>query len=334
METAIIYGLGTQGRLIAQLAVEKGIKIVGVVDMDPNFVGKDLGEVLRLKKKVGVTVSKDVESILREVKADIVLHSTVTYLKPVYEQIKPCIEAGINVMSISEELSYPWRKYPKLSKEIDDLAKKHEVTVIGTGINPGLVMDLVPLIYCQSCWRVDSIKIRRAVDTTSLMNARRAKRYGCSPDEFKRRLKEGEIQKHIGFIESMTMICDALRWKLDNIHEAYEIITSKSRREIPPWVVIEPGTVCGWKQTATGLIEGEAKIVLEIHMIAKLKLEEDGVEKGDFITIMGKPSIFISDKGDTADNPTLLTAARMVNYIKQVVEAKPGLLSVKDLPIA
>lgn len=86
---------------------------------------------------------------------------TGSFLKDVYGQIASCIKAGLHVISSCEELSYPYYKYTELSREIDELAKKHEVTVLGTGINPSFLMDTLPIVVTAPCEEVESIKVTR-----------------------------------------------------------------------------------------------------------------------------------------------------------------------------
>ncbi|MDH5437829.1 MAG: hypothetical protein OEX76_02895, partial [Candidatus Bathyarchaeota archaeon] len=138
----LLYGVGAVGSLIAKHLLQKhGIKIVGAIDTAEDKVGKDLGEILGLNRKLGVRVSDDVDSVLSKAKADIAVHTTSSFFKNTYHQIASIVKHGVNVVSTCEELSYPYLSEAKLAMELDSLAKKHNVTVLGTGINPGFLMD-------------------------------------------------------------------------------------------------------------------------------------------------------------------------------------------------
>ncbi|MCK4483095.1 NADP-binding protein, partial [Candidatus Bathyarchaeota archaeon] len=137
-----LYGVGAVGSLIAKFLLEKeGVSIVGAIDIAEDKVGKDLGEVLGLNRKLGVKVSDSIDSVLSDVKVDIAVHATSSFLKHTYPQIASIVKHGVNVVSTCEELSYPHFTEPKLATELDYLARKHNVTVLGTGINPGFLMD-------------------------------------------------------------------------------------------------------------------------------------------------------------------------------------------------
>lgn len=334
MYKIIQYGVGYIGKRAIRLALRKGMEIVAALDTDPSKIGKDVGEVVGLEKlDVKVSATADVQRVAHEVEADAVLNATVTYLKPVWEQIRPFVESKMNALSIAEELAYPWMKYPELSREIDKTAKKHGVTVVGTGVNPGLAMDYGPLSYSGGCWKIDKIKIKRVVDMGVYSPTRGTRRFAIPAGRFREGVMKKEIPLHTGFNESMDMIANTLGWKVDETIETWEPMISKSRRETP-WYTVEPGQVCGWRQLRVGSVKGEAKVILELYMIVRPKLEEDGVEAGDTTEIDGEPSIFVTDRGGTTLRGELVTTARLVNLVPYVIGAKPGLLSIKDFPPA
>ena len=160
----VLYGCGVMGRKIAEAILGKeGFEIVGAIDIARELIGKDLGEILETPRKLGVTVQKD--SLIKNVNAQAVILTTTSHLKSVLPQITQCVKAGLNVISTSEELSYPWERVPKLAQEIDDLAKEHGVTVVGTGINPGFLMDTLPIFLTAPCLKVNTIKVTRMMNS-------------------------------------------------------------------------------------------------------------------------------------------------------------------------
>ncbi len=334
MVKVIQYGMGFLGQKIVQLMLTKGFQVVAAIAREKN-IGKDIGGLVGLDKSLGVTVSDEPERVLREVKADIVSLQTVSKLELLYPQIIPCIEAGFNVVSSCEEMAYPWEEFPKLAQEIDRQAKLHNVTVVGTGANPGFVMDFLPIALASGCRHVDKIRVERVVDFSVYgPSPRNLIRFGVDPRGFRSGWLEGSIRGHLGFRQSVTMIADALNWKLDNFLETWSLIVSKSVRKAmhagEVAYIVEPGTVAGWRQNAIGSIKGEAKIILDIYCMTKPTLEEDGVELGDTVWIDGDPSLTIKTQGAAAG--AAIATARIVNIIPAVVKAKSGLVSVKDLP--
>ena len=129
----VLYGLGSIGQCIAKTILEKkGVVIVGAIDIDPAKVGKDLGEILGLDRKLGVTVMDNPDELLAKIKADVAIVATTSYARTVYDQVVRCIKAGMHVITTSEEMAYPWVNEPQLASEIDGLAREHGVTVLGT----------------------------------------------------------------------------------------------------------------------------------------------------------------------------------------------------------
>lgn len=328
----IQHGFGLIGQEAVQLMLQKKIEVVGVIDKNKEYIGRDIGDILGTGNKLGVKVTEDISSVFKKVQADIVTNATVTFLDQLVPELNAFLDAGLNVASIAEELAYPWIRHPKLAKELDDRAKKNNVTIVGTGINPGLLMDLLPLTYAGACGNISKIMVRRVTDTSVASPTRGTKRFCISAAEFRKGVKEKRIPLHTGFSNSIHMIADGLGWKLDNVFESWEFFISRSVRETK-WFTVQPGTTCGYKQTAIGVIGGETKIVFELYHLIHPDPEEDGVSLGDTIRIDGEPNIFVTTKGGTSERLDLVTSARLVNIIPAVVAAKPGLLSVKDLPV-
>lgn len=326
----IQHGMGSIGQRIVELSLRKGFNLVAAIDVAEDRIGKDVGEIIGLKKKIGVEVSNDVQSVLKKVKADVVSNATISYVKPVYEQIKPFIKAGLNVVSICEELAYPWHKYPELSEEIDKNAKAQNVTVVATGFNPGFAMDLLPAIAATGCWNIDKLKVQRVADLSVHSPIRQGKRWGKKPLEFRKGIINGSISMHIGLYESTTMIADKLGWKLENITEWWEPMFSKSVRKFGS-ITVNPGESTGIIQRLVGTEKGEVKVEMSMYFMFRPLPEEDGVEAGTKVWIEGEPNIMVEMKGTTAMGH-LVSSARLVNIIPAVIEAKSGLLSVLDLP--
>ena len=152
------YGFGSIGLgIVDTMLARPWVKLVGAIDIDKNKVGKDVGELLPSPRRTGVVVSKDAEDVLRHASPDVVTHSTSSHMKSIQSQLIQIIEHRASVVSTAEELSYPFVKHPDLSRELDEKAKENKV-VVGTGINPGFLMDTLAATLCGVCQKVNSIR--------------------------------------------------------------------------------------------------------------------------------------------------------------------------------
>jgi hypothetical protein len=323
----ILFGIGAIGSRIAKFALEKkGLEVVGAVDISKDKVGKDLGEVLEVGRQLGVTVTDDLDALFSRVKADIVIHATSSYLKDAYPQIAKCVKAGIDVVSTCEELSYPYYKHPELANEIDELAKKHAVTVLGAGINPGYLMDTLPITLTGPCQEVKTIKVTRMMDSSKRrVPYQRKIGTGLTLKEFKKMIEEKKITGHVGLIESIAMIADALGWELKEIQELPPEPVIAEKEIVTSYTTVKPGQVAGLKSVAHGIEEGKKVITLEFISYAGVKEEYDAV------SIEGVPNIYQKIKGGVHGD--IGTVATIINSIPKVINANPGLVTMKDLPL-
>lgn len=326
----IHWGLGAMGSGMAKhLLTKQGIEIVGGIIKNEKQEGMDLGEYLGLERKIGVSVTNEVEKLLQDKQADVVIIAIDSFTRNVFPAIKMAVEAGKNVITIAEEMAAPQAQEPKLAAEIDRLAKLHGVTVLGTGINPGFVLDALIIMLTGACLDVKKIKAARVNDLSPFgPTVMRTQGVGSTVEEFQRGLASGEIVGHIGFQESVYMIAKALGWELDEIKETREPIISNTYRETP-YVKVEPGMVAGCKHIAYGLKNGEAIITLEHPQ--QILPEKEGVNTGDFIWIEGTPDICINDKPEIPGG--IGTMAVATNMIPHVIKASPGLVTMRDLPL-
>jgi 4-hydroxy-tetrahydrodipicolinate reductase len=323
----LAYGVGVIGGYITKSLLEKeGVQIVGAVDVAKDKVGKDLGEVLGLKKKVGVTISGNIDSACSRVKADIAVHTTSSHLKDTFPQIASIIRHGVNVISTCEELSYPYVSEPKLAKGIDALAKEHDVTVLGTGINPGFLMDALVITLTAPCQKIEKIKVTRVMDAaTRRLPFQKKIGAGLSVQEFTQKIKKKQITGHVGLEQSIAMIADALTWKLDKVVvQSAEPVIAKKHVESKD-IKVNAGEVAGLRQEAKGIVKGKEAIVLDFR--AYIGAEEEF----DAVTIKGVPEI--RQRISPCVHGDLGTVAMIVNSIPKVINAPAGLVTMKDLPV-
>ncbi len=324
----IVVGLGAMGSGIAKLLLEKDpVQVVGVAASRKEKQGKDLGKVLGLSGKTGVVVTSLEEALSKE--ADIVFQCTTSFVKEAAPDILKMVGSGKNVISIAEEMSYPHTTEPELSKVMDEAAKEKGVTILGTGVNPGFVLDTLVLTLTGPCEEILQIKASRINDLSPFgQGVMKTQGVGTTLEEFRKGLEMGKITGHIGFVQSLHMIADGLGWELEEVIENREPIISNVVRETPH-VLVEPGMVAGCNHTAKGMCRGEPVIILEHPQQIHPHLE--GVETGDYIEIKGSSSsINMIIKPEIPGG--IGTISMAVNMIPQVLGSPPGLVSMLDLP--
>ncbi len=317
----ICFGLGPIGSGVARVVASRpDFQIVGAVDIDPVKKGKDVGQVIGQARDLGVKVLDDPTKVLAK-QADVVLHCTSSSLALVEPQLAAIIQADLNIVSTCEELAMPWGQ-KAIAKRIDALAKKHKVTVLGTGINPGFMMDTLPILLTGVCQEVKSVRVNRVVDASKRRKPLQGKiGTGLTVEEFK--TKAGKQIRHVGLTESVALLARALRWKLDKIEEAIQpvVATQPVKTE---YFDVAPGLVTGVEQWGYGIQNGQCLIDLHLRMCV------DAGESVDEVWLEGTPSIHSRIQGVHGD---LSTAAVAANSIRRVVAAPPGLVTMADLPI-
>ena len=313
----VLFGVGAIGTGIGRLAAQQpDVELVGAIDGAADKAGKPLYDVLGIAAPAGApdpAVGPDAEAALASQQPHVVLHATGSYLTDVLPQLITSVRHGANVISTCEELSYPWQRHPELAKQLDAEAKAHGITVLGTGINPGFVMDTLVVALSGACQRVDRIRLARIVDvSTRREQLQRKVGVGLTVDEFQAKVATGRFG-HVGLKESCWLVAEGLGWRLDSLDETIEPVLSAG------------GNAAGMHQTALGTASGRVVIEAVVHMSAGAERPRDEIE------IEGTPPVRMTIaggiQGDTA------TAAVIVNAIPRVVAAQPGLLTMLDLPI-
>lgn len=316
-------GLGPIGAAVVRQVVDRpGFSAVGAVDIDPQKVGRDLGEVVGLARKLRIRVMDDLGRAVKATKPDVVALCTSSSLKNVREQLAAVLKFRLPVVSTTEELAYPFYSNRRLAKQIDELARKAKVAVVGTGVNPGFTMDALPIALTAVCERVDRIHVDRVQDARSRRLPFQQKiGSGLTAAEFQRKVKAGSV-RHVGLTESIAMIADAMGWKLDRITDEIQpkLATAQVSSE---FLDVQPGQVCGIIQDGAGYRKGERLITL--HMEAYL----GAPASFDRVRIEGSPSITSTIDGGVHGD--IATASMTVNCMPAVLAATPGLHSMRSL---
>ena len=314
-----LYGVGEIGGLLGKVAIKRGHEIVGAVDIDPKIVGKDLGEVLGVGK-LGVTVRSGVEDALKE--AEIVLHATSSYLPKAYDQFTKIIRLGKSVVSTCETLSYPYHRYPILARRLDELAKTRGATIIGTGINPGFLLDTLVAVLAASVPIVSSVKAKRSLDAATRRQAFRKKiGVGMDPGEYGQKLRSGEYSGHVGYAESVCLIAEAAGLNLTRIVEGQEPVVAEEPVE-SAGISVKKGEVRGIRGFGAGYLEGHEKIRVEFEAAVGAPEHEEIAIEGENYSVAWRSSGTPGDLG---------TAAVIVSVAERVESLPYGLLTMADL---
>ena len=322
-------GLGTIGASAARLLMDHrgGVEVVGAATRNPADIGRALHDVAGTTDR-GPTVVGSLREMLQE-HPDVVILATGSFIADTLPQVLECVEAGANVISPCEELAFPFRRFPKDAAAIDQAAVANNVTVLSTGINPGLIFDALVAAASGACWDVRSIRGRRVVDTTGFgQNIHLRLGIGYTLEEFEAGHRTGRIAGHVGFPESIEMVCERLGVRLDGpVNETFEPLIAETPAPTR-YGSVDVGRTEGFVQRATGHVGGAEFIQLEL--ILHLRPREAGFEPTDSFTIDGKHRVHLTL--DPGIDPVPATAAQLVNSIPTVLRAQPGLKTVKDLP--
>lgn len=314
----VFYGVGAIGSGAARYALSKEwVEVVGAVDSDEDKAGKDLGEVVGLGRKIGVEVSPDPGGLFDRVKADIVVLTTGSFFRSVYDQLELAARAGVNVITTAEELAFPSLQNPGLARELDELAKFKAVSITAAGINPGFVMDKLIAFLSKACLDVTAVRAKRVVDCASRRGQLQLKvGAGLTVEEFKGRLGRS-LFGHVGLLESAALVADALeRWP-DRIVQTIEPVVAEEPI-FTDHVEVKRGQVAGMRQVARCLKDGEdyVRLETEFYLGAPNPRDEIFIEGSSPVDLVVRGGI----DGDSA------TVALLINSIPAAVTARPGIV--------
>ena len=319
------FGLGPIGvGVVKQVASRKGFKIVGAVDIDPAKAGKDLGEVAGLGRHLRIKVSDDAKKTIKSAKPDVIVLSTTSSLKRTLPQIESILRLKVPIVSTTEELAYPTKANMRYARAIHQLAKKAKVAVLGTGVNPGFVMDALPIALTGVCERVEAIRIDRIQDArVRRLPFQQKIGAGLTREQFQRKVDDGSV-RHVGLAESVSMIADAFGWKLDKITDEIQprIATATVASE---YLAVDPGYVCGIEQDGIGYRDGQP--IVRLHMEAYL----GAPESYDAVEITGSPALKMKIAGGVHGD--IATASIVVNSLPKILDVTPGLHTMRDMPL-
>ncbi|MBS4540070.1 Gfo/Idh/MocA family oxidoreductase [Clostridium sp. D2Q-11] len=326
-----IWGFGAMGSGMAKMLLKKkGVEIVGVCDRHDTRVNKSIFEVLNVEKgdSPEVKITPEIDDVIN-MKPDIALVATDSFTRKTFPKLKLLLENKINIISTAEEMAYPKAQDPELAKELNEIAKANGVSVLGTGINPGLIMDLLVVCLTGCMTEVEHIEAERVNSLSPFGEAVMEEQgVGITVEEFEKGVEDGSLAGHVGFAESIKMIGDAIGWNVEKLDQQMKpIVTSIDRKS--PYGFAKAGNVAGVNMTGQGYVDGEVKI--DMKHPQQIEPEMEGTHTGDYIRIKGTPEVNMSIKPEVEGG--LGTIAMCVNMIPHVINAPAGLKTMIDLPV-
>jgi 4-hydroxy-tetrahydrodipicolinate reductase len=319
----IQVGLGPIGkRLVQYLAQRPFVELAGAIDIDPQKTGQDVG-LLSGTRELGVAVSASASQVLTR-EAHIAILATGSSLARILPQIEACVRAGKSVVSTCEELAYPFADHPELCAQLDELARRHGVAILGTGVNPGFLMDALPLFLSSACQQVSRVEVQRHQDAAiRRLPFQRKIGAGLSPEEFGAQFRAGHI-RHVGFAQSIRLIAHAFGWRLEQVEESVEPVIAR-HATASSFIQVAPGRCAGLRQVGRGFAGGEALITLELEAYLGHPAPQDRV------TIHGQPKICSTVEGGVDGD--VATCAMVINALQALRSARPGLRTMAEIPL-
>ncbi len=322
MVKIIQIGLGPLGQKVVRFALERGfIKIVAAVDPASDKAGKDLGEICGLEP-MNIPVCPDLATALKSASPGVALVTTISNVKKLEPLLIELAKAGLNVVSTCEELSFPWKTQPQVAKRIDEAFRENKVACVGTGVNPGYLMDFLPSVLTGVCQKVEQVKVLRVQDATPRRVPFQQKiGAGLTLPQFHEKVADGTL-RHVGLTESVHMIAHHLGWKLEKVTEDLNPVVADKDIQ-GGFVPITRGLASGVVQSARGYLDKKEVIILQFRAAV------GEPESFDRVEIKGLPDIISTIPGGV--NGDIATCAIAINAVRSIVESGPGLRTMIDM---
>jgi 4-hydroxy-tetrahydrodipicolinate reductase len=315
-------GLGPIGLgIVEEVLSRPDLELCAAVDVDPAKIGADVGALLG-RAPVGVVVDGDIDAAFTRADPDVAVLTTTSSLAALERTLLALFAHQLPVVSTCEELVYPWRAQPRLAARLHAAAEEAGVAVLGTGVNPGFLMDYLPLVVTGACCEVSRVEVERFQDPSRRrVPFQRKVGVGLSVEEFHAKVREGAL-RHVGLTESVDMIGRSLGFALDTTHESIDPVIATERIERGD-VVVEPGQVLGVEQLGRGLSGGIERV--RLHFRAAFG-ERNPIDR---IRIEGRPPLEVVIPGGVHGD--VATVATTTNAIRRVLHARPGLRTMADM---
>jgi 4-hydroxy-tetrahydrodipicolinate reductase len=254
--------------------------------------------------------------------ADAVIHCTTSSFIEAYEQLTEIVRGGLHCVTSCEEALFPYYRHKALAGKLDDLCILRSAAVVGTGVNPGLVMDTLALLLTMACQRIDAVRVLRVVDAATRREALQRKVGATMTEAQFNELNQQRKIGHVGLAESLVFLADGLGWALDELNEnVLPVLAEKTIQT--EFLTVPTGAVAGTRQFARGIRGGKEILTLELQMYVGAPNPCDTIE------IVGEPPLRLVIEGGVPGD--LATPAILVNTLPRLVECRPGLHTMRTL---
>lgn len=323
----VAVGLGATGIVMAEVLAERtDIHLVGALDVRPELLGRSFASVA-----VGAPDVAIAAAVTDLPEADVALVATTSWVDSLEPLVASLLSRGMHVVSICEELRDPRVSHPDVVARLDRLAREHGVTVLGTGCNPGMLMDTLPVVLSGLTVGVERVAVRRTADMSRYGAILSKFGLGLDPDEFDARRHAGQVMGHVGFAQSIAAVACGLEWSLDRIEVDpvdRDLIASAERHGAH--IVVPAGSVTSVVHRARGWRGDE--VVIEFETRFGIFDPADEIERGDTLTIVGREQT-VEVVARNGYDSFLSTVAMACNTVAAVTQAEPGFRTLLDLPV-
>lgn len=314
---------------IRAVLAQPDLELVGCYVWSADKAGRDVGELCNLPP-LGIAATNDIEAVLA-LKPHVVLYMPMQWN---IDEMVRLLAGGINVISTASFIT--GHAYGEdARKRLDDAAKHGGVSLYGSGINPGLA-SAVALTAAAACREVERISIFEAADCTPYASAEtwRTLGFGSPPDS--PGLAEIAKQRQLVFLDAVEMMAKALNVRLDEVRYTPEFGVATQDLDLG-YMEIRRGTVCGLKGVWQGFIDGKPRIELGLTWRLGNAMHPDWpIEDGYVMEVIGVPNVRVRYELEYPRDPNdyvASTANPPVNAIRAVVAARPGIVTIDELPL-
>ena len=336
----IQYGCGKMSKYTMRYAMERGYELVGAVDVNPDIIGKDVSCILG-GDDVGVTITagEDARSMMESVKPDVCIVTTMSLMSDLEVPLMLCAELGVNVITTCEEAFYPFNSSPKLTKEIDEVARTNNCTITGSGYQDAFWGNLISTL-CGATNKITKIKGSTSYNVEDYGIAlAKAHGAGLSVDDFDKeiasvdRISDDKRNKMIeeGTYQPSYMwntngwLCDKLGLTVES--QTQECIPQIAKEDIYSSTLnmtIKKGNATGMSaKVTTTTKEG---VIIETECIGKV-YDETEFDSNDW-TVFGEPDTHMTiNKPATVE----LTCATIVNRIPDLIKSEAGFVPTSKM---
>lgn len=334
------YGTGKMSVYTMRYVYEKGGEIVGAVDVNPNVIGKDIGEIMNSESKgVKVVSNQDAEEMLKQTKPDIVVVETMSLISDVADALMLCAKLGINAITTCEEAFFPMNSNPTITKKLDELAKQTGCTITGSGYQDIYWGQLISSI-AGSTQKIAKIKGSSSYNVEDYGIAlAKAHGSGLTLEEFDKevasvdKISDEERQELINKGEYLpSYMWNVNGWLCAKLgltvkHQTQKTVPQTYKEDIYSstlGMTVKAGDATGMSAVVT--TQTEEGIVIESECIGKVYSKED-IDKNEW-TIEGEPSTtIVVNRPNTVE----LTCASIVNRIPDVINAASGYVPTEEI---